>query len=252
MNVILPRGMLIAYLLVPAAVMAEEAIVAVATNFIEVAHKLESAFEATGEHELIMTSGSTGKLFAQIVQGAPFDIFLAADAERPARLEELDFGISGARFTYATGRLVLWSPDTQLISGNGRTALESEQINALAIANPELAPYGQAARQALTSLGLWTALQDKIVMGENVGQTFSFVATRNAELGFVGLSQVTSERNEQPGSHWEVPDELHEPIRQEAILLKHGADNTAAIDFLAFLRSATAQALIRASGYRTD
>ena len=142
MNSILPRSVLIAFLLVPATVMAEDAIVAVATNFIEVAHKLESAFEDAGEHELIMTSGSTGKLFAQIVQGAPFDVFLAADDKRPGRLEQLDSGVPGTRFTYATGRLVLWSPDTQMISGDGRSALESAQINTLAIANPDLAPYG--------------------------------------------------------------------------------------------------------------
>ena len=252
MNSILPRSVLIVYLLVPAAVTAEDAIVAVATNFIEVAQKLESAFEEAGEHELVFTSGSTGKLFAQVVQGAPFDILLAADAERPARLEELDFGIPGTRFTYATGRLVLWSPDSDRVRGDGRSALEAEQTSVLAIANPDLAPYGQAARQVLTNLELWAALQNRIVMGENVGQTFAYVATRNAEFGFVAFSQVISERNEQPGSHWDVPDELHEPIRQDAILLKHGADNTAAIDFLGFLRSESAQTLIRASGYHTD
>ena len=248
-----PRPLLIcllAFFCAPAS--AAEAIVAVATNFAEAARQLESAFEEANDHKLTITTGSTGKLYAQVMQGAPFDALLAADQERPELLESSQMGVSGTRFTYATGVLVLWSPDTLRIAADGPAALRSGRFKALAIANPNLAPYGAASKQTLEALGLWEALVQKVVLGENVGQAFAYVATRNAQLGFVAKSQVLSRRNKGVSVGWEVPADLHSPIRQDAVLLAHGKDNDAAIAFLAYLRSAVAQNVIASFGYKVD
>ncbi len=222
---------------------------AVAANFLHPSEALQTLFATHTGHRLRISSGSTGQLYAQIVNGAPYDVFLAADQRRPRLLEERGLAVHGSRFTYAMGALTLWSPDAARIDEAGPRVLRRSDFRHLAIANPELAPYGLAARQALQTLGLWDALGSKLVRGENIAQTFQFVVTGNAELGFVALSQVLSPRNRAPGSRWNVPGTLHEPIRQDAVLLARGRDNPAASAFLGFLRSAKAAALIRSFGY---
>lgn len=228
---------------------AADALVAVATNFTEVAEVLETGFEAQGYYELIMTSGSTGKLYAQIIHGAPFDVLLAADSERPRLLIQSGHAEEGSRFTYALGRLTLWSRDPDAVAADGRTTLRDGNFRSLALANPSLAPYGAAAKQALNALGLWDILEGKMAMGENVGQAYALVATGNAELGLVALSAAVSPRNLQRGSRWDLPADLYAPIRQDAVLLKHGADNAVARAFLQYLQSDAARATIRSFGY---
>ena len=230
----------------------ETALIAVAANFAEIAGALEEAFEGQSPHDVTVTTGSTGKLYAQIVKGAPFDVFLSADRARAARLEDEGHAVAGSRFTYAVGRLTLWSAHEDRISDNGPAVLGEDDFRALAIANPELAPYGLAARQTLENLGLLDAVSDRIVMGENIGQAFSMVATGNAELGFIALSYVMSPRNETPGSWWAVPADLHDPIRQDAVLTARGAENAAARAFLDFLKSDEAGELIERYGYAIE
>ena len=214
--------------------------------------RLESDFEKTGDHTLTVTTGSTGKLYAQIRNGAPFDILLAADQRRPRLLEEESRAVSRSRFTYAVGRLTLWSPDAKRVSVDGRKTLRAGAFRRLAIANPDLAPYGAAAREALTVLGHFDKFGGRIVRGENIGQAHALVATGNADLGFVALSYVLSPRNKQPGSRWDVPQALYTPIRQDAVLLKRGAENPAARAFLEFLKTDAARAVIEDSGYGVD
>jgi molybdate transport system substrate-binding protein len=229
---------------------ADEALVAVAANFAEVIEELQPRFAAETGHTLVATTGSTGKLYAQIVAGAPFEVLLSADAATPERLETEGAAVAGTRFTYAVGKLALWSADATLIDDkDGAAVLEGGDFRHLAIANPDLAPYGIAAQQTLESLGFWAHLQDKLVMGQNVGQTHSMVATGAAELGFVALSAVMSPRNPTEGSVWEVPQELFSPIRQDAILLQPGEGNPAAAAFLEFLTSPEAITIIEAYGY---
>ncbi len=230
--------------------MAETALVAVAANFAEVTQKLETLFEEKTGHELTITTGSTGKLYAQALNGAPYDIILAADQARPALLEKN--GLTAARFTYALGHLTLWSADAELIKGDGAALLRAGSFEFLAIANPDLAPYGFAARQALQKLELWESLKSKIVMGENAGQTFSMVATGNASLGLVAKSYALSARNGQKGSLWHVPQKLYDPIRQDAVLLKSSKNNAAASAFMAFLHSDEAKTVIKSFGYGID
>jgi molybdate transport system substrate-binding protein len=231
---------------------AEEAVVALATNFAQVAERLEGEFEQGSGHTLTLVAGSTGKLYAQIAAGAPFDAFLAADQARPERLERDGLAVPGSRFTYATGRLTLWSPEPGRVGSDGTATLRRGGFRLLAIANPALAPYGIAAKQTLERLGLWQGLEDRIVMGETVGQAHALVASGNAELGFVALSYVLSRRNETPGSRWDVPPALHAPIRQDAVLLARAAGNPAARGFLDFLRSERAKSLIETYGYGVD
>jgi len=230
----------------------EEALIAVATNFVEVAEILVVAFESSSEHAVSLVAGSTGKLYGQIVNGAPFDALLAADQVRPQRLLDSQLAVAGTRRTYATGRLTLWSPDPGAIAMDGSKTLAEGRFRSLAIANPSLAPYGRAARETLASLGLWEQLEATIVMGENAGQAHAMVSTRNAELGLVALSYVASSRNKQTGSRWDVPADLHEPIRQDAVLLRHGATNPAARAFLEYLASEPARAKIRSFGYEAE
>jgi molybdate transport system substrate-binding protein len=228
---------------------AAEAVVAVAANFAEVAERLEKDFEGASGHRLSLVAGSTGKLYAQISNGAPFDAFLSADQETPARLEKEGQAVAGSRFTYATGRLTLWSPVPGRIGKDGAATLREGKFRNLAIANPELAPYGAAAKQALEKLGLWERFQDRIVKGETIGQAYAMVASGNAELGFVALSYVLSPRSETKGSRWDVPGDLYAPLHQDAVLLARGAANPAARGFLDFLSSAKAKALIASYGY---
>ena len=224
---------------------AEEIHIAVASNFSATMRLLAERFEAQSDHRVILLPGSTGKHFAQIVNGAPFDAFFAADVKRPERLEAEGRIIPGSRFSYAIGKLVLWSPDPELVDGDG-AVLESGSFRRFAIANPRLAPYGRAAQQFLESRGIWESLQPRLVRGENIGQAFQFVASGNAELGLVALSQLMQSGREPAGSRWQVPEKLHAPIEQQAVLL---SDSAAAADFMRFAKSEPARAIIRDSGY---
>jgi len=236
----------------PITVRAGEALVAVAANFSEVVEELETMFEEASGHSLTVTTGSTGKLYAQIKNGAPFDVFLAADQVRPARLEAEGDSVPGSRFTYAIGQIVLWSPNADRVSDDGVSTLKAGDFDNIAIANPGLAPYGLAAKQTLQHYGLWDALSGRIVMGQNIGQTFSMVATGNAPLGFVAKSYVLSPRNNQPGSRWDVPTKAYDPIRQDAVLLKRAANDPAAQAFADFLRSEKARPVIERFGYAME
>lgn len=218
------------------------AYIAVATNFKTTADQLITAFTAQQHHQLIAVSGSTGKLYNQIKQGAPFDIFLSADAQRAGLLIDEGFAVSGSQTTYAVGRLVLLGNQLTTLAD-----LKRNQFRRLAMANPKLAPYGLAAAQTLETLALNHVLADKIVMGENVGQAYAMVATGNADLGFVALSMI---KPAQQAQSWLVPAEFHDPIRQDLVLLRHGQNNPAAQAFLDFLSSREANALIEAAGYQ--
>lgn len=215
--------------------------VAVASNFAPVLETLQPAFERHSGHELALISGGTGNHFAQIVNGAPFDVFLAADDLRPRMLEEAGRAVAGTTFTYAHGKLVLWSADPGLVGGDG--AVLDSAFTHLAIANPRLAPYGAAAQQALTALGLWDEVQGRIVQGDNIAQTLQFVQSGNAELGFIALSQWLEVGG---GSHWEVPASLYSPIVQQGVLLR---DSAAARAFVDFLRLESSRDFIRSAGY---
>lgn len=252
----LPRSRVVLSLLLALALAApaagEEAVVAVAANFMEVAERLEADFERASGHSLTFVAGSTGKLYAQIASGAPFDVFLSADRERPERLEKEGLAVAGSRFTYAVGRLTLWSREPGRVGGDGPATLRRGKFRLLAIANPALAPYGAAAQQTLENLGLWERFEGRIVMGETIGQAHGMVASGNAELGFVALSSVLSPRNPRQGSRWDVPSRLHAPIRQDAVLLARAAGNPAARGFLDFLRGARAETVIASYGYGVD
>lgn len=235
---------LLAALLTSTSAVADPVHVAVAANFAPACRVIADAFTAATKHEVVLSDGSSGKLFAQIENGAPFDLFLSADAERPRKLEEGEHAVAGTRFVYAVGRLALWSARDGFVTGEA--VLRGDAFQHLAIANPELAPYGAAAREALQHLGLWERVQPKLVRGEDIGQTFHFVSTGNAELGFVALSQLATEKG---GSRWLVPADLYTPIEQQAVLLLPGKDDLAARAFLDFLKGGAARALIERAGY---
>ena len=227
---------------------AAEVRVAVAANFAAPMQKLARVFEQETGHKILLALGSTGGFYAQIKHGAPFDILLAADDETPLKIEQEGLGVAGYRFTYAIGKLVLWSRQPGLVDDKGEV-LRRGQFQRLAIANPKLAPYGAAAVEVLTHLGLLQAVQAKWVQGENIAQTYQFIATENVPLGFVALSQVMSDGQIQSGSAWVVPSHLHAPIQQDAVLLNKGRDNMAAQALMRFLRSDKVRSYIRASGY---
>ena len=231
----------------PAPVRADEALVAVASNFVEPAEALVQSFTAATGHTVTLTPGSTGRLHAQITQGAPFDVFLSADAIRPAELERDGLAVAGTRQTYAVGRLVLWAHATGPTSPLER--LETGRFRRLAIANPDLAPYGSAAIQVLEHLALPDTVSDQLVMGENIAQTFAFVVTGNADLGFVALSQVESPSFGRAAQYQRIPADWHDPIRQDAVLLRHGADNPAAVAWLDFLQTEEAATILSRFGY---
>ena len=227
---------------------AAEVRVAVAANFSAPIKSLTADFERATGHKLVPSFGSTGKFYAQIKNGAPFDVFLAADNATPIRLEKENGIVPGSRFTYAVGRLALWSARAGYVDGNG-DVLKKNGFRHLAIAAPKLAPYGKAAVETITQLGLLSALQPKFVQGENIGQTHQFIASGNAELGFVALSQVYRDGKVSQGSAWIVPVRLYNPIRQDAVILNHGKDNPAAIALMQFLQSAPARKVIQSYGY---
>ena len=230
-------------------VQAEPVQVAVAANFLGILKKIAIQFEQETGHKVIIVSGSTGKLYTQVTHGAPFDIFLSADASRPKLLEDRGFAVPGSKFVYAVGKLILWSPDPAGIKSDGIETLRDKKFDHLAMANPKTAPYGKAAVQVMQALGLWDKLSPLVVQGEDIGQVFQFVITKNADLGFVALSQVLASNNINSGSRWDVPDSLHEPLTQEAVLLKHGQNNPAAHDLMVYLRGAKSAELIERAGY---
>jgi molybdate transport system substrate-binding protein len=231
-------------------VFAAEVSVAVAANFTAPMQKIAQMFAQDTGHKALLAFGSTGSFYAQIKNGAPFQILLAADDRTPARIEHEGLGVPNSRFTYATGKLVLWSKQPGLVDDKG-DVLRNGKFERIAIANPKLAPYGAAAIEALTALGLLQTLQPKFVQGENIAQTYQFVATESAPLGFVAVSQVFTDGHYKEGSAWLVPANLHTPILQDAILLKSGKDNPAAISLLAYLRGERAKGIIRSFGYGT-
>lgn len=222
--------------------------VAVAANFTAPMQKIAAEFERDTGHRALLSFGATGKFYAQIKNGAPFEVLLAADDETPARLEKEGFAASGSRFTYATGRLALWSARPGYVDDRGEV-LKKGAFSHLAVANPRLAPYGAAAIETLTSLGLLASVESRFVQGENIAQTYQFVSTGNAELGFVALSQVYEGGNVKSGSAWIVPAGLHRPIRQDAQLLVRGKGNPAAAALLDFLKTGKALAVIQSYGY---
>lgn len=227
--------------------MAADIRVAAASNFSQAMTVLARSFEESTGHQVKLVFGSTGKHYAQVRNGAPFDVFFSADIERPRLLEEEGIAIAGSRFTYAIGKLVLWSPMADYVDSKGNV-LEKGEFNYLAIANPVLAPYGRAAKEVLQSRGLWSEMKGKAVRGENIGQAFQFVNSGNAELGFVALSQVTKINQPIEGSYWKVPQGLYTPIEQQAVLLK---ENEVGRRFLSYIKSTAAMKIINDYGYET-
>lgn len=227
---------------------AAEVSVAVAANFTAPMQKIAAAFEQDTGHKAVLSFGSTGKFYAQVKNGAPYQVLLAADDETPARLEKEGLAQPGTRFTYAIGRLVLWSRQSGLVDDKGEV-LRKGAFEHLAIADPRLAPYGAAALETLTQMGLLPGLQARLVQGENIAQAYQFVATGNAALGFVALSQVMSDGRIAEGSAWVVPQSLHSGIRQDAVVLANGKDNAAAAALVAYLKGDKARATMRSFGY---
>ena len=232
-------------LLVGGSALAAETKVAVAANFTEPAKEIAAKFEAKTGDKVVLSFGSSGQFYTQIANGAPYEIFLSADSERPTKAEAEGLAVAGTRFTYATGRLVLWSKTPGLIDAKG-AVLAKGGFEKLAIADPKAAPYGLAAVETLTKLKLYDTLKPKIVTGSSITQAFQYVQTGAAELGFVALSQVI---NAQGGSRWVVPTADHTAIDQQAVLLKTGADSATAKAFLRYLKSKDAKAIIKRYGY---
>lgn len=226
--------------------LAGEVHVAVAANFTEPAKEIAAAFREKTGHDAVLSFGATGQLYAQITQDAPFGVFLSADAERPQQAIDEGLAEKGSRFTYAVGRLVLWSRDASRKASED--ALREGDFQKLAIANPQAAPYGAAAVEVLRSLGVLAAVESRLVQGNNITQTFQFVDTGNAEFGFVAAAQLAGRSD---GSRWLVPEHLHRPIRQDAVLLRKAAGNEAAAAFVAFLKGPEARAIIERYGYGT-
>jgi molybdate transport system substrate-binding protein len=228
---------------------AAEIKVAVAANFAQTLKEISTIFEKDTGHKLAITQGSTGKLYAQISQGAPFEIFLSADDETPEKLITEGKAIQGTRFTYAIGRLALWSPKPDLVDDGG-SVLKTDKFRFLAIANARVAPYGRAAVQVMQKLGVLASIEPRVVQGESITQTFQFVSTGNAQLGFVALSQISENGKIKTGSAWIVPENMHEQLRQDAVLLNPGKDSGAATALLNFLKSDKAKKIISAHGYQ--
>lgn len=233
------------------AVHAEVATVAVASNFAAPMKELVAEFERDSGHKIRLAFGSSGKFHAQIKHGAPFDAFFSADQAVPMALEQDGLVVSGSRFTYGVGTLALWSAKAGFVDEQGEI-LRQLTFNKIAIANPRVAPYGVAAMEVLQALGVEQRIKEKLVQGENVAQTYQFVATGNADLGFVATSQIVDSRAEKSGSVWRVPQHLYSPIRQDAVLLYHGEQNPAAHQLLHFMKSDSARAIMSTFGYQSD
>lgn len=239
---------LLALAVVNASARAETVSVAVAANFTAPMKRIAEAFAQDTGHTAEAAFGATGQFYAQIKNGAPFQVLLAADDETPAKLEAEGMTQADSRFTYAIGTLVLWSADPKLIQ-DGPRVLGRNQFRKLAIANPKTAPYGAAAMQVLKKLEVDQMIKPKLVQGENIAQTYQFVSTGNADLGFVALSQVIKDGQIRDGSAWIVPADMHDPIRQDAVILKNGEGNPAAAAFMEYLKGDKATAIIRSFGY---
>jgi molybdate transport system substrate-binding protein len=218
--------------------------VAVAANFTEPVKEIAAAFKAKTGHDLVLSFGASGPFYTQITQDAPFEVFLSADSSRPKKLEDEGFGVKDSRFTYAIGKLVLWSKSPGVVTGE--ETLKDAKFSKVSICNPVAAPYGAAAVETMESLKLYNDLKPKLVEGANITQAYQFVQTGNAEVGFVALSQVI---NDKEGSRWMVPQSLYKPITQDAVLLKKGDTNEAAKAFLDFLKGPEARAIIEKFGY---
>jgi len=231
-------------------ILADELKVAVASNFYPTMKVIAKEYElktagSTGHHKVVLIPGSSGKHYAQIMNGAPFDIFFSADIKRPRMLEQEDRIVAGTRFTYAHGKLILWSSIDDYVDPKGEV-LNKKDFRYLAIANPKLAPYGKSAEEALRSLNLWTNLKDRLVRGENIAQTFQFINSGNAKLGFVAYSQIMNPNLFSDGSFWKVPQSIYKPIEQQAVLLK---DSDIGKEFLSFVKSEESLSIIYESGY---
>ena len=250
---IVPAGLLaLIGLFQPAPAAAEQALVAVASNFNATARELQTRFEQSGEHTLLITTGSTGRLYAQILHGAPFDVLLAADQDTPTRLGAQGRTVTGTQFTYAIGRIALWSANASVAAGPVEDRLRQGRYRTIAIANPDLAPYGTAARETLLALELWPAAEPRLVTGESIAAVQAMLMTGNADLGFVPVSQFAGTDMSSAANFWAIPQALYTPLRQDAVLTVHGQDNAAARAWLVFLASPAAQAIIAAHGYGVD
>ena len=229
---------------------ADEIKIAVASNFYPTMKELVTHFESITPNSdttnnIVLISGSSGKHYAQILNGAPFDLFFSADKLRPNMLEKEDVFNNQSRFTYALGKLALWSPFNEYVDSDGQV-LYTDDFRFLAIANPKIAPYGLASKETLTSMNLWQDMEEKLVRGENIAQTFQFAKSGNAKLGFVSYSQILSLNSSSEGSYWLVPQDMYQPIEQQAILLK---DSSLGKDFLSFIMSDEALDIIKRNGY---
>ena len=242
------RTLLLLLLFVAIPLRADEVQIAVAANFTAPMQKIAAEFERDTGHKVTLAFGATGKFYAQITNGAPFDVFLSADDETPARLEKEGYGVVGSRFTYAIGRLALWSAQEGKVDAKGEI-LKNGAFQHLAIANPRTAPYGSAAIEVMQKMGVLAALQAKFVQGENIAQTYQFAVSGNAEIGFVSLSQIWKDGKISSGSAWIVPSNMHEAIRQDAMLLARGRDKRAASALLSYLKGEKARAIIKSYGY---
>ena len=242
------KRILVASLLIISSIStAAEIRVAVASNFTHTLQNLARQFESKSDHDVTLIVGSTGQHYAHIKNGAPFDAFFAADSVRPEMLDAEGIALPGTRFTYATGKLVLWHPDGDSLEG-ALALLQQGQFRFLAVANPKLAPYGKAAEEVLQAVGVLGDMRGKMVWGQNVGQAYQFVESRNAELGFIAYSQLKTAKQDVAGAFWAIPQMLYTPIRQQAVLL---TDNAAARDFWRYVKSHNAQHIIREHGYDT-
>jgi molybdate transport system substrate-binding protein len=241
----------LAFALISGFANADEVQVAVAANFTAPMRAIAADFEKDTGHKALLAFGSTGQFYSQIKNGAPFQILLSADDETPAKLDKEGMTVPGSQFTYAIGSLVLWSAKPYFVDRKG-TVLKKGNFEHIAIANPKLAPYGAAAMETLTKMGLIDKLQAKFVQGENIAQTYQFAASGNAELGFVALSQVMKNGKIGAGSGWIVPATMHAPIRQDAVILANGKDNAAAEALMKYLKSAKALAVIKSYGYEVE
>lgn len=236
------------FLYITTTALAEEVKVAVAANFIAPMEEISREFTKDTGYDVQLTSGASGKFYSQIKNGAPFQILLSADQDKPIALANEGLGVQGTRFTYAIGKLVLWSANSSLIDRHA-AVLTSDKFHKIAIANPQLAPYGAAAIETLSALKLLSKIEPKMVIGESIGQTYQFVSSGNAELGFIALSQITKSNKIISGSAWVVPEKYYTPIRQDAILLTAGKDSIPARQLLLFLQSPKAKTIIRSYGY---
>ena len=222
--------------------------VAVAGNFFKPLKELANEFESKTGHKIVISVGSSGKLFAQISNGAPFDLFLSADQKRPTQLTQQNLAISDSQFTYAIGKLVFWSSIQNHITMQGKY-LRSPNLKYLAIANPAVSPYGEQTIRALKKLGVYKYVKDKFVQGQNLGQTYQYISSGNIQQGIIALSQVTHEGEISSGSFWILPKSLYQPIKQDAVLLEKGRNNSVAKEFIAFLKTPLAIKIIRSFGY---